>query len=231
MVMRMLLDAGLLHGDCITVTGRTIAENLAGVEVHLDGQDVVYPVDKPLKEGGGILVIKGNLAPEGAVLKSSGVTVRRHRGPARVFDAEEGALQAILKGQVNKGDVLVIRYEGPRGGPGMREMLALTSAIAGAGLIADVALITDGRFSGGSHGIVVGHIAPEAQAKGPIAAVQEGDIIALDLEHKSIELELSDDEIRRRLAALPERPIPYTRGALAKYARLVSSASYGATTH
>ena len=231
MVMRMLLDAGLLHGDCITVSGRTIAENLADVEVHLDGQDVVFPVEKPYKESGGILVIKGNLAPEGAVLKSSGVTVRRHRGPARVFDAEEGALQAILKGQVNKGDVLVIRYEGPRGGPGMREMLALTSAIAGAGLIADVALITDGRFSGGSHGIVVGHIAPEAQAGGPIAAVQEGDIIALDLEHKSIAVELPAAEIERRLAALPERPIPYTRGALAKYARLVSSASYGATTH
>jgi dihydroxy-acid dehydratase len=231
MVMRMLLDAGLLYGDCITVTGRTIAENLADVEVHLDGQDVVYPVEKPLKESGGILIIKGNLAPEGAVLKSSGVTVRRHRGPARVFEAEERALQAILKGEVRKGDVLVIRYEGPRGGPGMREMLALTSAIAGAGLIADVALITDGRFSGGSHGIVVGHIAPEAQARGPIAAVQEGDIIALDLEHKSIEVELSAAEIERRLAALPERPIPYTRGALAKYARLVSSASYGATTH
>ena len=231
MVMRMLLDAGLLHGDCITVTGRTIAENLADVEVHLDEQDVVYPVDKPLKESGGILVIKGNLAPEGAVLKSSGVKVRRHRGPARVFDAEEVALQAILTGQVNKGDVLVIRYEGPRGGPGMREMLALTSAIAGAGLIADVALITDGRFSGGSHGIVVGHIAPEAQARGPIAAVHEGDIITLDLEHKSIEVELPAEEIRQRLAALPERPIPYTRGVLAKYARLVSSASYGATTH
>ena len=231
MVMRMLLDAGLLHGDCITVTGRTIAENLADVEVHLDGQDVVYPVDQPLKESGGILVIKGNLAPEGAVLKSSGVKVRRHRGPARVFDAEEVALQAILTGQANKGDVLVIRYEGPRGGPGMREMLALTSAIAGAGLIADVALITDGRFSGGSHGIVVGHIAPEAQARGPLAAVHEGDIITLDLEHKSIEVELSADEIRQRLAALPERPIPYTRGVLAKYARLVSSASYGATTH
>ena len=158
MVMRMLLDAGLLHGDCITVSGRTIAENLADVEVHLDGQDVVYPVDKPLKESGGILVIKGNLAPEGAVLKSSGVTVRSHRGPARVFDAEEGALQAILKGQVNKGDVLVIRYEGPRGGPGMREMLALTSAIAGAGLIADVAadhrrplLRRQPRHRGGPH--------------------------------------------------------------------------------
>ena len=231
MVMRMLLDAGLLYGDCITVTGRTIAENLADVEVHLDGQDVVYPVEKPLKESGGILIIKGNLAPEGAVLKSSGVTVRRHRGPARVFEAEERALQAILKGEVRKGDVLVIRYEGPRGGPGMREMLALTSAIAGAGLIADVALITDGRFSGGSHGIVVGHIAPEAQAGGPIAAVREGDIISIDLEHKSIAVELSAQELRQRLAAVPERPIPYTRGVLAKYARLVSSASRGAITH
>lgn len=230
-VMRMLLDEGLLYGDCITVTGRTIAENLADVKVKIDHQNVIYPVENPLKETGGILVIKGNLAPEGAVLKTSGVTVIRHQGPARVFDAEEEALQEILKGNIRKGDVLVIRYEGPQGGPGMREMLALTSAIAGSGLIGDVALITDGRFSGGSHGIVVGHIAPEAQVRGPLAVVHEGDIITIDLERKSIEIDLSAVEIERRTANLLERPISYSRGALAKYARLVSSASLGAITH
>ena len=164
----------------MTVTGRTLRQNLADMEVQLDGQDVVLPVDRPLKPTGGILVIKGNLAPEGAVLKSSGATVRQHRGPARVFEKEETALQAILEGKIAKGDVLVIRYEGPKGGPGMREMLAVTSAIAGAGMIADVALTTDGRFSGGSHGIVVGHIAPEAQAGGPIAAIEEGDTITIE---------------------------------------------------
>ncbi len=230
-VMKMLLDAGLMEGDCLTVTGKTLRENLADVEVKLDGQDVVFPVSSPLKPTGGILVIKGNLAPEGAVLKSSGVKIRQHRGPARVFEEEESALQAILGGKIEKGDVIVIRYEGPKGGPGMREMLSPTSAIAGAGMIGDVALITDGRFSGGSHGIVVGHIAPEAQAGGPIAAVQEGDTITLDLDAKSIEVDLDDAEIARRLAALPARQIPAQRGALAKYAKLVTSASLGATTH
>ena len=213
------------------VTGRTLRQNLEDVEVQLADQDVVYAIDRPLKPTGGILVIKGNLAPDGAVLKSSGVTIRRHTGPARVFENEEAALRAILSGQIAKGDVLVIRYEGPKGGPGMREMLAVTSAIAGAGMIADVALITDGRFSGGSHGIVVGHIAPEAQAGGPIAAIEEGDIITIDLEAKTIDVDLSDAELASRLAALPDRPIPHRRGALAKYARLVESASLGAITH
>jgi dihydroxy-acid dehydratase len=230
MVMKMLLDAGLLHGDCLTVTGKTLAENLADVEIQLEGQDVVFPMGSPLKATGGILVIKGNLAPDGAVLKSSGVKVRRHSGPARVFEDEESALQAILAGKIVKGDVVVIRFEGPRGGPGMREMLSPTSAIAGAGLIADVALITDGRFSGGSHGIVVGHIAPEAAAGGAIAAIREGETVSIDLDTKSIDLDVSAEEISSRLAALPARPNPYQRGALAKYARLVSSASEGAIT-
>ena len=231
--MKLLLDAGLLHGDCLTVNGRTVAENLADVRVELDGQDVLYPLSAPVKPTGPISVIKGNLAPEGAVLKSSGVKVRRHTGPARVFDEEESALRAILDGSIVAGDTIVIRYEGPRGGPGMREMLAPTSAIAGVGLIGDVALITDGRFSGGSHGIVVGHVAPEAQAGGPIAAVREGDLITLDLDAKTIDVALTQDEIEARLREIrpAERPIPYQRGVLAKYARLVSSASLGAITH
>ena len=202
------------------VTGRTLRQNLEDVEVQLADQDVVYAIDPPLKPTGGILVIKGNLAPDGAVLKSSGVTIRQHRGPARVFEKEETALQAILEGQIAKGDVLVIRYEGPQGGPGMREMLAVTSAIAGAGIIADVALITDGRFSGGSHGIVVGHMAPEAQAGGPIAAIQEGDTITIDLEAKTIDVDLSDAELASRLAALPDRPIPYRTAAAAATMRM-----------
>ena len=180
------------------------------------------------------LVIKGNLAPEGGCSRargSRGPAATQPRGPARVFKKEETALQAILEGQIAKGDVLVIRYEGPQGGPGMREMLAVTSAIAGAGIIADVALITDGRFSGGSHGIVVGHMAPEAQAGGPIAAIEEGDIITIDLDAATIDVDLAPAVLQSRLDALPQREIPYRRGALAKYARLVSSASLGAITH
>lgn len=231
--MKLLLDAGLLHGDCLTVNGRTVAENLADVRVELTGQDVLYSLDAPVKSTGPISVIFGNLAPEGAVLKSSGVKVRRHVGPARVFDEEESALRAILEGSIIAGDTIVIRYEGPRGGPGMREMLAPTAAIAGAGLIGEVALITDGRFSGGSHGIVVGHVAPEAQSGGPIAVVQEGDQIIIDLDAKTIDVALSSQEIETRLREErpTERSIPYQRGVLAKYARLVSSASLGAITH
>lgn len=231
--MKLLLDAGLLHGDCLTINGRSVAENLSEVQVELSGQDVLYPLSDPVKPNGPISIIFGNLAPEGAVLKSSGVKVRRHTGPARVFDEEESALQAILDGSIVAGDTVVIRYEGPRGGPGMREMLAPTAAIAGAGLIGDVALVTDGRFSGGSHGIVVGHVAPEAQAGGPIAVVQDNDQITIDLDAKTIDVALSDQEIQMRLqeSQPSERPIPYQRGVLAKYARLVSSASLGAITH
>lgn len=230
MVMKMLLDAGMLHGDCPTVTGRTIAENLADVTVNLEGQDVVKPLDAPEKATGPIVVLTGNLAEEGAVLKTCGLQEVVHRGPARVFDAEEQAMRAILAGKVTKGDVVVIRYEGPKGGPGMREMLGPTSAIAGAGLLNDVALITDGRFSGGSHGMVVGHVAPEAQTGGTIALLQDGDIVSIDSHRKSIDVELSDAELKARRDAWKAPAVRYERGALWKFAQLVSSASRGAVT-
>ncbi len=230
LVMRILLDEGLLHGDCLTVTGRTIAENLDGVTVDLSDQDVVHPMDRPEKPTGPIVVLKGNLAGEGAVLKTCGLQEVAHRGPARVFDAEEAAMAAILEGTVSAGDVVVIRYEGPKGGPGMREMLGPTSAIAGAGLLNEVALITDGRFSGGSHGMVVGHVAPEAQVGGPIALLRDGDVIRIDSREKSLHVEVSDDELSmRREQWQPPQPV-HTRGALAKFARLASSASTGAVT-
>jgi len=230
MVMKMLLNQGLLHGGCLTVTGKSIAENLKEVKVTLDGQDVVYPLSHPVKGTGPIVVLKGNLATEGAVLKTCGVEITCHRGPARVFENEEDALGAILNNSIQKGDTLVIRYEGPKGGPGMREMLAPTSALAGAGLLNDVALITDGRFSGGSHGMVVGHIAPEAQDGGAIAVLRDGDMIVIDSEQKRIDVELTEDEIQARLARWTPRPGSYPRGVLQKYARLVSSASKGAVT-
>ncbi|TVR52966.1 MAG: dihydroxy-acid dehydratase [Spirochaetaceae bacterium] len=231
MVMKMLLDRGLLHGDALTVTGKTVAENLADVEVSLDGQDVVHSFESPEKATGPIVILKGNLAPDGAVLKTCGLkTDFAHTGPARVFENEEHALEAILAGGITKGDVVVIRYEGPRGGPGMREMLSPTSAIAGAGLIKDVALITDGRFSGGSHGMVVGHVAPEAQVGGPIGLIRDGDIVTIDSRAKVITVDLDDAELERRKAAWSAPAPRYTRGALAKFARLVSSASEGAVT-
>ncbi len=190
-IMKMLLDRGLLHGDCITVTGKSVAENLATIEVKLSGQEVILSFDAPEKETGPFCVLEGNLAPEGAVLRTCGLSVVEHRGPARVFDSEPAAFKAIMDGTVGKGDVVVIRYEGPKGGPGMREMLSPTSAIAGAGLAKEVALITDGRFSGGSHGMIVGHITPEAQVGGPIAAVRDGDVISISLSKKELTVELS----------------------------------------
>jgi dihydroxy-acid dehydratase len=229
-VMKMLLDEGLLHGGCLTVSGRTVAENLAEVIVRLEGQEVIRPLSSPVQPTGPIVVLKGNLAEEGAVLKTCGLSVLSHTGPARVFDDEESALEAILAGKVRKGDTLVIRYEGPRGGPGMREMLSPTSALAGAGLHRDVALITDGRFSGGSHGMVVGHIAPEAQAGGLIALLKDGDSITIDARAKRISVDLDPRELERRRAAWKPRPLAYSRGALFKYARQVSSASTGAVT-
>jgi dihydroxy-acid dehydratase len=230
LVMRMLLDAGLLHGDCLTVNGKSVAENVAHVEVRLDGQDVVKPLAAPEKPTGPIVILKGNLAEDGAVLKTCGLQEVVHRGPARVFNAEEEAMEQILAGTVSAGDVVVIRYEGPKGGPGMREMLGPTSAIAGAGLLNDVALITDGRFSGGSHGMVVGHVAPEAQVGGTIALLQDGDIISIDSNAKSIQVELSDAELKARRDAWEAPQSSYSRGALWKFARLVSSASEGAVT-
>ncbi len=229
-VMKTLLERGLLHGDCLTVTGRTLAENLVDAKTASAEQDVIHAFDRPVRASGPIVILKGNLAREGAVLKTCGLQEIEHTGPARVFEREEDALAAILAGKIRKGDTVVIRYEGPRGGPGMREMLAPTSAIAGAGLINDVALITDGRFSGGSHGMVVGHVAPEAQAGGLIALLRDGDLITISASRTLLNVELEEAEIARRQAGWQPREIAYTHGALYKYARLVSSASRGAVT-
>ncbi len=231
MVMKTLLDAGYLHGDCLTVTGRTLAENLADALPRPDNQDIFYSPDKPYAPANQhIRVLRGNLASDGCVLKISGKEMTRFTGPARVFEREEEALEAILTGRIQAGDVVVIRYEGPRGGPGMREMLSPSSALMGAGLGKSVALVTDGRFSGGTHGIMIGHVAPEAQVGGVIAVVREGDVVEIDLERGELNLKLDQEEIRRRLAQW-QRPEPrYRRGVLAKYAMLVSSASKGAVT-
>jgi dihydroxy-acid dehydratase len=231
MVMKMLLDAGLLYGDSLTVTGKTIAENLKDVKVNLDGQDVIYPVDDPLAPPGRHLVImRGNLAPEGAVMKLSGKELKEFKGPARIFEAEEECLSAIMEGKVKKGDVLVVRFEGPKGGPGMREMLSPSAALMGAGLGKDVALLTDGRFSGGTHGIMIGHMSPEAALGGPLAIVKEGEIININLDSKTINLEVSDSEIVKRLKSWKAPEPKYKRGVLFKYGKLVSSASKGAIT-
>ena len=231
LVMRMLLDNGLLHGDCITCTGKTVAENLASVPSEPPAaQDVIHPFHKPLYGHGHLNVLRGNLAPEGAVAKTTGLSHSRISGPARVFESEEECLAAILSDQIRAGDVIVIRYEGPKGGPGMREMLSPTSAIIGRGLGDSVGLITDGRFSGGTYGFVVGHVAPEAAVGGPIALVHEGDTITIDSEHNLIQLEVGDEELARRRAGWAPKPPRYERGVLAKYARQVSSASLGAVT-
>jgi dihydroxy-acid dehydratase len=229
-LLKRLLDRGLLHGDAMTVTGRTLAENLAGVADYPAGQQVVVDFATPLKKDSHLVILRGNLAPEGAVAKISGKEGERFEGRARVFDREERALEAILAGRIRKGDVIVIRYEGPQGGPGMREMLAPTSAIMGRGLGAEVALITDGRFSGGTHGFVVGHITPEAALGGPLALVRNGDRIVIDAVARVVTLEVAARELAARRKSW-RRPRPrYTRGVLAKYARLVGSASAGAVT-
>jgi len=231
MVMKELLQAGLLHGDCLTVTGKTIAENLQHAPDFPANQDVIYPISKPLAPPDHhIIVLRGNLAPEGAVLKLSGKEMHFHTGPARVFNGEEDALQAILDGKIQKGDVMVIRYEGPKGGPGMREMLSPSSALMGAGLGKDVALVTDGRFSGGTHGIMVGHISPEAQVGGPIAILEEGDMITIHLKQKTIDVEINEKEMEKRVKAWKAPDKKYKRGVLYKYTKLVSSASTGAVT-
>ena len=230
LVMKMLLNEGLIHGDCLTVTGASIADNLKDQQCNLEGQDVIKPFAFPQKATGPFAALFGNLAPEGAVLKTSGLKVSEYRGPARIFESEPTAFKAIIEGNVQEGDVVVIRYEGPRGGPGMREMLSPTAAIAGRGLAGKVALITDGRFSGGSHGLIVGHVCPEAQSGGPIAALEEGDIINISLQNKTLNVELSEAELSRRLSHWKARKHPYTSGALAKFARLCSSASEGAVT-
>ncbi len=231
LVMRMLLDHGLLHGDCMTVTGRTMAENLADVDgTPPELQSVVRPFDAPVYAQGHLAVLRGNLAPEGGVAKISGLKQTNITGPARLFESEEDAMAAILADQIRPGDVVVIRYEGPKGGPGMREMLSPTSAIIGRGLADSVALITDGRFSGGTYGLVVGHVAPEAAVGGPIALLHEGDVITIDAGRNLIEVALSDAELDERRAAWRPPAPRYTSGVLWKYAKLVGSASEGAVT-
>jgi len=231
MVMKHLLKHGLIHGDCMTVSGKTIAENVKNAPDRPEGQVVFADVEKPFAgPEKHIIVIRGSLAPEGAVIKLSGKGIMEHKGPARVFEREEDALDAVLDGKIKAGDVMVIRFEGPKGGPGMREMLSPSSALMGAGLGKDVALITDGRFSGGTHGIMVGHITPEAQVGGPIALVKEGDIIDINLHKKEIKVEISESEMQKRKAAWHAPELKYKRGVLWKYATLVSSASKGAVT-
>ena len=229
-LMKMLLDAGLMHGDCLTVTGKTIRENLKGAKAYPKKQDVIRPFSNPIKKTGHLVILRGNLSPDGSVAKISGKEGLKFSGTAKVFESEETALEAILDGTIKKGHVIVIRSEGPRGGPGMREMLSPTSAVMGKGLGKEVALITDGRFSGGSHGFVVGHITPEAYEGGPLAIVKNGDPITIDAEKRQLNLDIPKAEIKRRLASW-KRPKPrYTRGVLAKYASHVTSASLGAVT-
>ncbi len=229
-LMKMLLAQGLLHGDCLTVTGHTMAENLASAAHYPAGQKIIRPFSNPIKKDSHLVILRGNLAPEGAVAKITGHEGLHFTGTAKVFHGEEAAMQAIMDGKIVKGDVVVLRYEGPKGGPGMREMLSPTSAINGLGLSQDVALITDGRFSGGSHGFVIGHVTPEAFEGGPIALVEDGDQISVDAEACEITLHVSDEELALR-RKLWQCPPPYaTRGTLAKYASLVSSASFGAVT-
>jgi dihydroxy-acid dehydratase len=230
-VLRALLDAGFLHGDCVTVTGRTLAENLNdAASVFTKPQDVVRPFEKPMFDRGHIVILKGNLAPEGGVAKVAGLKVRRMTGPAKVFDGEEACFRAIQARQIRAGDVVVIRGEGPVGGPGMREMLSVTGALIGQGLGDSVGLITDGRFSGGTHGLVVGHVSPEAWVGGPIGLVRDGDPITIDADAKRLSLDVPDAELERRRAGWVKPPPRVERGVLAKYAKLVRSASEGAVT-
>ena len=229
-LMRTLLDAGLLHGDAMTVTGQPLAETLSDVQPYPNGQSIIRPLDNPIKKDGHLVILYGNLAPGGAVAKITGKEGLRFTGRARVFNSEEAALEKILNDSIVKGDVVVIRFEGPKGGPGMREMLSPTSAIMGKGLGKDVALITDGRFSGGSHGFVVGHITPEAYVGGPLALVKNGDPITIDAEKRQLNLEISAAELKKRRKAWKAPKPRYTRGVLAKYASAVTSASRGAVT-
>ena len=226
---KRLVEAGLVDGDQLTPTGRTIAEEVEGAE-ETPGQDVVVPVESPLKETGGLVILKGNLAPEGCVVKVAGYTRLRHEGPARVFDSEEEAMEAAQNGHIVEGDVVVIRYEGPKGGPGMREMLGVTAALVGQGLGESVALLTDGRFSGATRGLMAGHVAPEAAHRGPIAALREGDTVTFDIENRTLSMDLSDEEIEERLKDWTDPQPRYESGVFAKYAALVSSASEGAVT-
>jgi dihydroxy-acid dehydratase len=229
-VLAQLLEAGLLHGDCMTVTGRTMADNLAALDPPAPDGDVVHAMSDPIHAQGGIAVLTGSLAPKGAVVKVAGLDSLRFDGTARVFDGEDKAMEAILAGSIEPNTMVVIRYEGPRGGPGMREMLAVTGAMKGVGRGADCALVTDGRFSGGTHGFCIGHVAPEAVDGGPIALVADGDRIVVDVTELSIDLIVDDAELDRRRAELKHPAPRYTSGVLAKFARLVTGAERGAVT-
>jgi dihydroxy-acid dehydratase len=229
-VMKYLLDKGMIQGDCLTVTGKNVAENLAGVPGLSSGQEVIMPVERPIKPTGHIQILRGNLAPGGCVAKITGKEGDVFSGPARVYDSEEAMLAALERQEIGKGDVVVIRYEGPKGGPGMPEMLTPTSAIVGAGLGKDVALLTDGRFSGGSHGFIIGHIVPEAQEGGPIALVHDGDRITIDARRRLLAVEISDEEMARRRAQWQMPPYKATRGTLYKYIKNVKDASQGCVT-
>ena len=229
LVAKRLCDAGLLHADAKTVTGRSLGSE-ADQAQETTGQAVVRPLDHPIKPTGGLVVLRGNLAPDGAVVKVAGHTMIEHRGPARVFDGEEQAFAAVEQGKIRAGDVVVIRYEGPKGGPGMREMLGVTAAIVGAGLGDSVALLTDGRFSGATHGLMAGHVAPEAAQGGPIAAVRDGDVVRFDIEKRELQMEVSDEEIQARLAEWCPPAPRFEKGVMAKYAKLVTSAAMGAVT-
>ncbi len=229
-IAKRLADGNFVDGSTLTITGKTFAEEAAAA-VETPGQQVIRPLSNPIKSSGGLVILHGNLSPEGCVIKVTGIDRKQQRGPARVFDNEESAMQAVLDGSIKSGDVLVIRYEGPRGGPGMREMLGVTSAIVGAGLSESVGLLTDGRFSGATRGFMVGHVAPEAASGGPIAAVREGDTILIDIETRQITLEISDEEMKSRLAAWKAPELKYKTGVFAKYVKLVGSAAQGAVTN
>jgi dihydroxy-acid dehydratase len=229
-ILKALLDAGLLHGDCLTVTGRTMAENLANVTLP-PNQDVVLSPSHPLSPTGGLKILFGNLAPDGAVVKVAGLKNKIHRGPAKVFDSEEACFAAIQQQQIQAGDTVIIRYEGPKGGPGMREMLSVTAALYGQNLGDKVALLTDGRFSGATRGLMIGHVSPEAFVGGPIALVKDGDIILVDAHEGVLSLEVDDMELDCRRTEWAQPPLKYTSGALYKYVQLVGSAAEGAVTH
>ncbi|WP_067729032.1 dihydroxy-acid dehydratase [Oceanobacillus damuensis] len=228
-VMKLLLENGYLHGDCLTVTGKTVAENLAEAPGLKEEQQVIMPFDNPKRKDGPLIVLKGNLSPTGAVAKLSGVKVKRHTGPARVFNNEKDATAAVMADEINEGDVIVIRYVGPKGGPGMPEMLSISGILVGKGMDESVALLTDGRFSGGTHGLVVGHISPEAQDGGPIALLEEGDLVTIDSEKKEITMDVSEEELENRRKGWVAPPL-YTKGVLGKYAHNVSCSSKGAVT-
>ncbi len=229
-LLKYLLERGVLDGDCMTVTGRTLAENAADAPEFAAGQQVIRPFEDPIKETGHIQILRGSLAPEGAVAKITGKEGLSFRGPARAFEREEQMLAALERGEIQRGDVVIIRYEGPKGGPGMPEMLTPTSAIVGAGLGEHVALVTDGRFSGGSHGFLIGHVTPEAQEGGPLALVEDGDFIHIDAKQRRMDLEVDEEELASRRARHQPPPLAATRGTLHKYIRLVRSASEGCVT-